>query len=276
VSVDVIIPVGPGPQPFAGVALSSSLRATSQESSIIIVLDGRERLPEDMMEVWDSRCCSIVNRGVRGISGAMNTGLRESESQFIAVMHADDVMHADRLARQTQVMTAHPELGALGTQTISVYGGDQVPPQFRASPKHGHMTILPVKQLLRSNPLVDPSTMFRRTALDQVGGYTCGLTSMQDYDVLLKIAKHYEVGILDEVLLAYRQHPGQFSKRRRAWREWQSLGTRRRELSRCRLGASGPGVRAHLVDLSRHSMRSVAYRSRYLWHTGVAPRLRSV
>lgn len=69
-------------------------------------------------------------------------------------------------------------------------------------------------ELLFNNPFVHSSVMLRKEALQRVGGY-CTDPSRQppeDYELWSRIARHYEVANLPEVLQNYREAPKSMSR----------------------------------------------------------------
>jgi hypothetical protein len=68
----------------------------------------------------------------------------------------------------------------------------------------------------------------RRDAFVHVGGYRPIFAPSEDYDLWLRMAEHFQIANLEEVLLKYRIHPHQESVRRR---KKQTLGSLAAQLS---------------------------------------------
>ena len=58
-----------------------------------------------------------------------------------------------------------------------------------------------------------PTAMFRRRALEAVGGYDTSLSACEDYDLYLKIARRFPAHQHARLVAEYRMHPGQMSAR---------------------------------------------------------------
>ena len=70
--------------------------------------------------------------------------------------------------------------------------------------------------LLRNNQICMHATaMFRRRALEDVGGYDTSLPACEDYDLYLKIARRFPAHQHARLVAEYRMHPGQMSVRLR-------------------------------------------------------------
>jgi hypothetical protein len=63
--------------------------------------------------------------------------------------------------------------------------------------------------------------MFRRETFVLVGGYRSVVIDAEDYDLWLRIADHFQLANLEDVVLKYRLHPSQVSMRKTAQ---QTLG----------------------------------------------------
>ena len=67
-------------------------------------------------------------------------------------------------------------------------------------------------ELLRSNFIGCPATvMYRREALDTVGGFTVGVRGVEDYDLYLRIARDFPIHCHREVIAEYRVHGANMS-----------------------------------------------------------------
>lgn len=88
-------------------------------------------------------------------------------------------------------------------------------------------------------PLCQPTVLMRRDAFAGVGGYRAPFAPAEDYDLWLRIAEHFQIGNLENVVLQYRIHPHQVSSRKRTQ---QTLGilAARASASRRRNGLPDP------------------------------------
>ena len=66
----------------------------------------------------------------------------------------------------------------------------------------------PFASLLYANYTPSIATIFRRTCLERVGTYDEQLTYAEDWDLALRIARHWPVAFVDRVLARVREHPG--------------------------------------------------------------------
>jgi GT2 family glycosyltransferase len=123
-------------------------------------------------------------------------------TEFAALIDADDVNHPDRLERQMQFMDAHPDVAVVGAQLRRINSLGEPIGCFGDYPlKHEYI----VQEMLRSNPIGQPSVLFRRAAVIASGNYRD--FPVEDYDLWLRMAgAKYRLANLPERLIDYRVH----------------------------------------------------------------------
>lgn len=108
--VTVIVPVKDPHLGFLAEALGSVRDQTVPRWRMLIVIepcDLRSALGHELEE-WtlDPRTSLVVNQGV-GLAGAINTAMREAESEFVALLLADDLWHPDAVATLEDYITRY-------------------------------------------------------------------------------------------------------------------------------------------------------------------------
>ena len=169
--------------------------------------DGSRQVLDDFAR-RDGRI-TVTSRPNRGLAATLQEGIERSRTGIVALMNADDISHPDRLARQFAFLRRHPTVAALGTQTRLLVDGHATTIESRLplSPE-ACQRFLPV-----APPLAHPTVMLRRAAVLAVGGYRPRST-VEDYDLWLRLADRFDLANLPEALLDYRLHDGQFSSAR--------------------------------------------------------------
>ena len=152
-----------------------------------------------------------------GLAEARNASCFLAQGQYIALMDADDVSSPDRLMWQIDFMEKHPEVSVLGgaVEWIDTTGRALV--TWDNPVGDGEIQ----SALLERCPLWQPTVLMRREAFVGVGGYRPPFAPAEDYDLWLRMAEHFQIANLKQVVLKYRIHPNQVSMRKRAQ---QTLG----------------------------------------------------
>jgi hypothetical protein len=193
-------------------AIDSILVQTFTDFEFIIVDDGStDRTAAILDDYMDPRIRRITNTTNIGLTKSLNIGLAACRGEFVARMDADDVSLPERLDRQVQHMHAHPEVGLLGTQFVTVDGDGCVT---------NHISCLPTEDvairwcLLGENAFAHASVMLRRSVLaDHALSYDDQLPVAQDYDLWERMVTLTKCANLEGALLQYRR--GGVSLRRR-------------------------------------------------------------
>ncbi|WP_404420845.1 glycosyltransferase family 2 protein [Nibricoccus sp. IMCC34717] len=124
-----------------------------------------------------------------GAAAAMNVGWRSSDSDFVAILDADDVAVPERLRLQVEYLSAHPSTSVLGGAAHFVEEGTT----FRETVwKQTHHRDLRRNRWYES-PFVHPTVLMRRSFLELTGGYTDGLRLGEDYDLWMRGFMYPEV-----------------------------------------------------------------------------------
>ena len=116
----------------------------------------------------------------------------------------------ERLARQRVFLTAHPDVGVLGTAAREVDAAGL--PVSEVRPPLDDAAIR--RALIRSNPFVHSSVMVRRALLTSAGGYDERVAVAQDYDLWMRLAPGTRLANLPEVLVVRRLVAGRVSMER--------------------------------------------------------------
>ena len=129
--IDIVIPAYNGEE-FIESAIISVMRQTVSPAKLIVVNDGSTDGTATKVKQIFSQQSHLPIRLVlceqenRGLSAARNAGIRESDSEFIAFLDADDEWLPNKLEKQYQVFN-ESEFKNLGVvfcnfELIDIYG----------------------------------------------------------------------------------------------------------------------------------------------------------
>ena len=209
------------------------------------------------------RVCQQANAGV---AAARNLAIAASSGRFVAPLDADDEWAPTKLSTQVARMRELGERCGFVYTWWTVINADGVEtytaPQWRAE---GSV----LRQLIRVNFVGSASNpLIRREALERAGGYdpslrAAGAQGCEDWDVLLRVAEHRDVGLVPERLLRYRVTSGNMSAdTAQMWRSYRlvmkSLRQRQPDLPAWWFRASRSSFRAYLAGVELRRGR--------LWH----------
>jgi len=201
--VSVIIPVYNGER-FIAQAVDSVLNQTYRDFELIVVDDGSTDKTAEILKSYGSQIIYIYQPN-RERSAARNTGIRHAQGEYLAFLDADDVWLPHKLQRQVQLLDQASEVGLVygwayfideTGQRVNLSGKEML-----CSFESGTRVFEP---LLFENVIASPTVMIRRHCIDTVGFFDESMTYTEDWDMWLRIAVHYKVGIINEPLACYR------------------------------------------------------------------------
>jgi Glycosyl transferase family 2 len=201
--VSVLMPVRNG-QNWISQAVDSILAQTYSQFELLIIDDGSvDETPAILSRylVKDSRI-GVIRQDAKGLVSALNFGLQNARSDLIARIDSDDRALPKRLERQVRYFAEHPQTALLGTWADVIDQRNMSRKRLR--PPADSETLK--ETIVRTNPFIHSSVMFRRKLALSLGGYRSAFEAAEDYDLWLRISEVAEIAILPEVLVQYRRH----------------------------------------------------------------------
>jgi glycosyltransferase involved in cell wall biosynthesis len=187
-------------------AIESAIAQTYRPLEIIVVDDGSTDHTAEVCLAYKEVNYIYQRKDATKGSGARNRAIREAKGEWIALLDQDDLWLPIKIEKQVEIVNTRPGLGAVFTQTNFI---DSSGRELRDDPVRGKSGQL-FHGLLWGNWFRASSGMFRKAALD-VCGYPDEDT-VGDWDLWLRIARHWEIYTIDESLTRYRIHDGGFSR----------------------------------------------------------------
>lgn len=213
VKVSILMPMF-NAEKTIGECVDSILRQTLEEFEIVAVDDNSTDNSVEVLRSYDDPRINIIKNDQQGIVSALNLGLQVCRSDFVARMDADDVMYADRLKKQFEVMTADASI------TLSATQARKFPEEII---KAGYVEYMRWQnaclseqdienQIYIESPFAHPSVMFRKNRVIALGSYKNG-EFPEDYELWLRLFHAGESMMkLDEVLIEWRESDTRLSR----------------------------------------------------------------
>lgn len=207
--VSVIIPAYNASR-WIGETVCSVQSQTLREIEIIVVDDGSVDGTTGIVEglALDDPRIRLVCRENGGVGAARNTGIQYACGEFVAPLDADDLWDPDKLEKQVCRMRQ------CGGRTAMIYcWSRQIDEKGNSSYCYPPITIEGdfLSAIILRNFLGNASVpLFRTEALASTGLYLTkeeqnGVQGCEDLDLSIRISERWEVGLVPEVLVSYRQ-----------------------------------------------------------------------
>jgi len=202
-----------------GYCLEESIRSVLQQSfvdfELIVVDDGSTDNTSELVAKFPAVKLIRLEKN-RGVSFARNRGMVEAQGDCIAFLDSDDLWEKDKLA--SQVKWIERDFHAVYTDEIWIRNGVRVNPMNKHRKYSGDIFryCLPLC-------IVSPSSvLLRAEVLREVGGFDESMPVCEDYDLWLRIAKHYPFHFIAEKLIVKRGgHEDQLSRKYWGMDRWR-------------------------------------------------------
>lgn len=183
-----------------GRTIHSVLNQTFKDFELIVVDDGSTDNTEEVVKSFaDKRIHYIRQKENRGEAAARNMGIQIARGEYIASHDDDDVWLPQKLEKQIKAFerVSHT-VGVVytGMERIEVDRKIYYPPS-KVTQKEGNIH----KELLKGCFLGHPTVLVRKECFEQVGMYDERLSYCVDWDMWLRVSKHYDFKFIDESLV---------------------------------------------------------------------------
>lgn len=197
--------------PYVTEAVESVLGQTFRDFELVIVEDAStDGTLERLRAFTDPRIRLVCNDSHQGQTRSLNRGLEIAKGRYVARIDADDICLPERLETQVRFLNENPDIALAASRWIGLSpSGKPLGTRGNALSDDGSF----LGRLLRGDcPLYHTTVMFRKEAVEQVGGYDAAFKIGQDYDLWARMAvRGSRAVVLDTPLVFYRFHSRQQS-----------------------------------------------------------------
>jgi glycosyltransferase involved in cell wall biosynthesis len=185
--------------PYLRAAVESVLNQSYRDFEFLIIDDGSTDGSADYLRSLRDPRVKLTVRENRGLGMTLNELFRNSRTEYVARMDADDICEPHRLEKQMAFLRDHGDVIMLGSGIAFIVGDcvvEGVPPLT----KHSEIR----QRLLQKRPGVNhPTLIVKRNAWAEVGGYRFAGAG-EDLDFCLRVCDTGRVANLPEALYHYR------------------------------------------------------------------------
>ncbi|MEW6570513.1 MAG: glycosyltransferase [Nitrospirota bacterium] len=207
--VSIIIPTFNRAE-FLRSAIKSVLNQTFQDFEIIVVDDASKDNTREVVDRFhDSRIKYLYHNNNGGEAHARNTGMMNSNGQYIAFLDDDDEWLPDKLRLQVDLLDrSSVKCGLVYTGYVAIDRINEKILLRRFPVKRGEVQ----EEILVGNFIGAPSTVvLRRECIERVGLFDERITYGLDYDLWIRISEHYHFDYVEDCLVIYNIHENRLS-----------------------------------------------------------------
>lgn len=192
--------------------LAQELPSRLQDQFEVILVDdgGSDGLSDWVQQLGDDRV-RVVRQENAGVSAARNLGIASATGEFIAFCDSDDMWNPKAMAELYGCFEADRSIGlAYGFYEVVDAEGESTG-RIRRSQIQGDVW----EEFLTVNPVGASGVMVRREVFDQVGVFAENRdrfrVDVEDWELWIRIAAVWRVGLTPTVVVRYRRHDGNSS-----------------------------------------------------------------
>lgn len=188
-------------------AIDSVLNQTYTNFELLIIDDASTDKTIELVKEYVDVRINLIEKSINtGLTNSLNLGLQLAKGEYIARMDGDDISLPERFAKQVLFLEENQEVILCGSW-FSIIGSDTI---IRVPEHHEEIKLA----FLKGNCIAHPSVMMRKLVLDafQVV-YDVSKEPAEDYDLWVRLMLKGKLHNLQEVLLDYRTHGEQVTKR---------------------------------------------------------------
>lgn len=183
-----------------GDAVRSIFAQTLADWRLLLVDDGsNDRSLEIACGIREPRVFVLSDGANRGLAQRLNQITELAESEFVARMDADDLMHPDRLRRQISFFEEFPNTDVVGTATYTIDAHS-----FPVGRRGDRPVDARISSVLERAMLIHPTMMARRAWLRK-NPYSVEYPRAEDYELWCRVCRYARIANIATPLLFYRE-----------------------------------------------------------------------
>lgn len=211
--VSVCLPTWNGDK-YLESAISSVLGQTYRDFELVIVDDGSTDQTLEIARSFSSsepRVWIHANEKRLGIPTNFNRALALARGAFINVFNQDDMMLPTNLERKVKTLCGNPALAFVHSAIELIVEPSAPRPLMRLEQAseddvaiEGGASLR--KLILHGDFICESSVLFRRSAIEELGGFNESLHFAFDYEAWMRMSVRHHVAYLAAPLVRYRWH----------------------------------------------------------------------
>ena len=206
--------------PYLPEAVDSLLRQTVRGFNILVIIDGADDGSAEYLATIRDERLRVISQPNRGLTATLNRMLRETTTEWLIRQDADDVSCPTRIEHILEFISQYPDAGMFYS-LAKYYPAKRSLGYFRCS--RGSPEEL--RRIVKSGYLLSichPSVALNVEKTLAIGGYR-DLPHAEDADLWWRMALRYDIQLIPEVLIGFRQNGSSVSSRHFHKQELQGM-----------------------------------------------------
>ncbi len=205
--VSICIPVFNGENTIRDTLLSA-INQTYENIEIVVVDNCSEDNTVNIVQANMSGHIRLYQNSENlGMVGNWNKCLEYAKGEYITILCADDLLNRDCIEKKVNIMRENKDVVMVfsASEIINENGTSLMKRRIFNNNKIMEGKKISLRSYREKNLFGEPSNvLFRKSALNETGGFDASMYYSADWDMWLKIANTGKVGYISEVLMKYR------------------------------------------------------------------------
>lgn len=244
----VIIPVY-NKEKYLSKTIESVLQQSFLDFEIIIINDGATDSSEKIIEGFKDPRIQYIKQENQGVSAARNAGIKAANTNYIALLDADDIWKENYLEQINTLIEGYPKQHVFAAVCAIESRGAIYNPSYslaKLSPNNSYVVSYFTASYINTI-LTSSSTVLHKSVFQTIGYYNTMLRSGEDTDLWIRVGLDYKVVFLNTPLATYRFEASSLSNAPKQVKKALDLDCYEKHI------ASHKGLKKFL-DLNRYSL----------------------
>jgi GT2 family glycosyltransferase len=174
------------------------------EMQIEVVDNGStDNTVEIVRDIGKGRISLFCQPGNLGVSANWTTCIREAKGHWVHILHGDDMLLPGFYHSYGRFIENNPDVVMVCGRAVSIDENDE----WKALLYEDSGTRIlknPLAAFVKSNPVVAPTAVVRRTAYEKVGGFAPSMSCALDLEMWMRLAESGPIGFIGTPHFCYR------------------------------------------------------------------------
>ncbi|OUR90374.1 hypothetical protein A9Q87_13665 [Flavobacteriales bacterium 34_180_T64] len=207
----VVIPVF-NKASFIERTLNSVIHQSFKDFEIIIIDDGSTDESLNIINSFNDPRITIFSVENKGVSASRNHGISKANTNYIALLDADDFWEPNFLETIKLAISAYPDESIFTTALAHKFDNKVIASDYNFSVNSQFTVLNYFRNSLKHQLLTSSSMVFKTSIIEITGLFDTNLESGEDTDLWIRFGLHYDVVFINKILAYYNHNNNSLSK----------------------------------------------------------------